>query len=153
MGRRFQKAAEFNNIIVIDDYGHHPTEIGATLNSISNINRRKVAIFQPHRYTRLKGLWNEFIECFKLSNIDLFFVTDVYAASEFEIENINSKKFVEDFKTKSNIEAFYVKGTIKEASKIVSEHLIPNDLVLTFGAGDITKMGTYLQQNYTNLVK
>ena len=153
MGRRFQKAAEFNNIIVIDDYGHHPTEIGATLNSISNINRRKVAIFQPHRYTRLKGLWNEFIECFKLSNIDLLFVTDVYAASEFEIENINSKKFVEDFKTKSNIEAFYVKGTIKEASKIVSEHLIPNDLVLTFGAGDITKMGTYLQQNYTNLVK
>ena len=80
-------------------------------------------------------------------------MTDVYAASEFEIENINSKKFVEDFKSKSNIEAFYVKGTIKEASKIISEYLIPNDLVLTFGAGDITKMGTYLQQNYTNLIK
>ena len=151
--RRFETKGKVNGVWVVDDYAHHPTEIGATLNSISNINRRKVAIFQPHRYTRLKGLWNEFIECFKLSNIDLLFVTDVYAASEFEIENINSKKFVEDFKSKSNIEAFYVKGTIKEASKIISEYLIPNDLVLTFGAGDITKMGTYLQQNYTNLIK
>lgn len=153
MGRRFQKIAEFNNIIVIDDYGHHPTEIGSTLKSISHSKRRKVAIFQPHRYTRLQGLWNEFIECFKNSNIDLLIVTDVYAASEFEIQNINSQTFVEDFKAKSKIEAVYIKGTIKETSENILPFLKPNDLVLTFGAGDITKMGTYLEKNYLNLIK
>lgn len=153
MGRRFQKAAEFNNIIVIDDYGHHPTEIGSTLKSVSLSERRKVAIFQPHRYTRLQGLWDEFVECFKNNNIDLLVVTDVYAASEDEIENINSQKFVEYFKNKSNIEAIYVGGTIKEASKNILPHLKSNDLVLTFGAGDITKMGSYLEENYTNLAK
>ena len=153
MGRRFQKAAEFNNIIVIDDYGHHPTEICSTLKSVSLSKRRKIAIFQPHRYTRLQGLWNEFIECFKNNNIDLLVVTDVYAASEDEIENINSQKFVEDFKNHSNIESIYVSGSIKEASKNILPNLKPNDLVLTFGAGDITKMGSYLEENYTNLAK
>ena len=70
-----------------------------------------------------------------------------------EIQNINSQTFVEDFKAKSKIEAVYIKGTIKETSENILPFLKPNDLVLTFGAGDITKMGTYLEKNYLNLIK
>ena len=148
MGRRFQIVADTNDIKIVDDYAHHPTEIQSTLSSIKNVKRRKIAIFQPHRYTRLQGLWKEFMDSF--NNIDKLYVVDVYSAGDNPIENINSDKFVQDFKLKhSKPEAKYVQGTIKQAADKIAPELKKNDLVLTLGAGDITKIGEMINDLLT----
>lgn len=144
MGRRFQLIEEFNNIKIIDDYAHHPSEIKATIESARNsTDRRLVAIFQPHRFSRLKSLWKDFMTSFEKA--DKLIVIDVYAASENEIEGITSENFVNAIDHK---DAVYAKGTIKEAAKQIIKDLQPNDIVLTLGAGDITKIGGYLKENY-----
>ena len=144
MGRRFQKTAKFNDITIIDDYAHHPSEIKATLKSIEKYNKgRKIVIFQPHRYSRLKSLWKDFQQCFINSDIDILFITDVYAASEEPISDINSKAFQEVLK-ENGVNAIYVNGSIEENSKQIFNYLKQNDLVLTCGAGDITQLGGYL---------
>lgn len=152
MGRRFQLIEEFNNIKIIDDYAHHPSEIKATIESVKKSTyRRLVAIFQPHRYSRLKSLWKDFMTSFEKA--DKLIIVDVYAASENSIEGITSEKFAEEINHKA---AIYTKGTIKEAAKQIIKELQPNDIVLTLGAGDITKIGGYLKENYeaqTNLCK
>ena len=85
MGRRFQKVGEFNGITLYDDYAHHPTEIKATLSSAEGMSGKNViAVFQPHRYTRLQNLWNDFLNSF--GGVDRVVVTDVYAASEAPID-------------------------------------------------------------------
>ena len=97
MGRRFQKVCSFNQIEIYDDYAHHPSEIKTTINSVKNAvkdNNRVIAIFQPHRYTRLQGLWEEFKQSF--NKADLLITIDVYSAGEDEITNINSKTFTEE---------------------------------------------------------
>lgn len=81
MGRRFQLSAKFDGICVYDDYAHHPSEIKATLNALQTFkDKRLVVVFQPHRYSRLQGLWNDFLKAF--DNVDKVYVTDVYSASE-----------------------------------------------------------------------
>ena len=141
MGRRFQLVSEFNGITIIDDYAHHPSEIKTTLESAKNAaNGRVVAIFQPHRYSRLKGLWNNFIKCF--DSVDKLYVTDVYAASEDPIDGINSEKFVQALNTDK---AQYISGTIEEAAKKIAPALKSGDFVITLGAGDITKIGNAIK--------
>lgn len=138
MGRRFQLICETNNIKIIDDYAHHPKEIKSTLSAIKDLKRRKITIFQPHRYTRLKGLWNEFLDSF--NDIDELFVVDVFnAGDKFDI-TYNSKNFVKEI-TKKGIKAHYIEGTIKEAGQKIAPELKQGDIVLTLGAGDITKIG------------
>lgn len=142
MGRRFQKIGEINNIKIYDDYAHHPSEIKTTLTSVKNALKDKarvVAIFQPHRYSRLQSLWNEFKLAF--DNADKLFVTDVFAASEEPIINITSENFVKDMNHK-NCE--YVSGNIQDASEKIFPQLKNNDIVITLGAGTITKMGNML---------
>ena len=142
MGRRFQKVCEYDGIKIYDDYAHHPGEIKTTLNAIKEAleyGNRVIAIFQPHRYSRLKGLWNEFKEAF--DSADLVFVTDVYSAGEAPLANITSEDFVKDL-NKENIK--YVKGDIKKVSEIVLPILKKNDIVITLGAGNITDLGKYL---------
>lgn len=144
MGRRFQLIEEFNNIKIIDDYAHHPSEIKATIESARKAtDRRLVAIFQPHRYTRLKSLWKDFMTSFEKA--DKLIVVDVYAASEDKIQGITSENFANEIKHK---DAICVKGSIKEASTQIIKTLQPNDIVLTLGAGDITKIGGYLKESY-----
>lgn len=148
MGRRFQLAAEFNDIKVIDDYAHHPSEIKTTIDSAKNsTDSRIVAIFQPHRYTRLKGLWNDFLTSF--DNADKLIVLDVYAASEEPLIESNSEAFTNQINHK---DAKYVSGTIAEAAKKISPMLKPSDFVITLGAGDITKLGKLLKEDYTERV-
>ena len=142
MGRRFQLVTEFNDIKIIDDYAHHPTEILATLKATRQYTKNRiVAVFQPHRYTRFQGLWNEFLNAFE--NSDLLIVTDVYAAGEKAVEGYTSKDFVSQIKHGSSV---HIAGGIKEAGKEISKLLKPSDTVLTFGAGDITKMGEILNE-------
>lgn len=138
MGRRFQLVADVNNIKIIDDYAHHPKEIKSTLNSIKNLKRRKVVIFQPHRYTRLKGLWEEFLDSF--NDIDELFVVDTFCAGDKFDEEYNSKNFVKEI-SKKGVNAQYIDGEIAQAGEKITPYLKENDIVLTLGAGDITKIG------------
>jgi len=138
MGRRFQLVANTNNIKIIDDYAHHPNEIKSTLSAIKELKRRKIAIFQPHRYTRLKGLWNEFLECFDY--IDELYVLETFNAGDKFDEIYNSKNFTEAI-IKKGIKAHYVEGNMDMAGQKIASQLQKGDIVLTLGAGDITKIG------------
>ena len=147
MGRRFQTVAEFNGIKVVDDYAHHPEEIKTTLSGLAaDKGGRKIAVFQPHRFTRLQGLWNDFLKAF--DDVDKRYVTDVYHASEEPIENINSENFVKDMKHK---DCKYVAGDMKNVAKIVFEDLQSGDIVITLGAGTVTQVGGYLKKISENL--
>lgn len=139
MGRRFQKVCEFSGVEVYDDYAHHPTEIKATLDaaSIRFGKENIVAVFQPHRYTRLQALWNEFNNSFK--NAGRVIVTDVYAASEDSITGINGQNFA------SAINAEYYGGSIEDVAKKLSPTLKSGNIVIGLGAGTITTLGKYLE--------
>ena len=143
MGRRFQKVAEFNGITVYDDYAHHPTEIKATLSSAEGMHDKNIiAVFQPHRFTRLKNLWDEFLKAF--DGVDRIIVTDVYAASEEPIEGINSRKFAEELMEKVNIPCEYIGGNMNDVAKKLYPTLKQNDVVIGLGAGTITALGQEL---------
>lgn len=138
MGRRFQLVADVNNIKIIDDYAHHPNEIKSTLCAIKNLKRRKIGIFQPHRYTRLKGLWDEFLNSFDV--LDELYVVETFNAGDKFDETYNSKNFVDEI-TKKGIKAKYISGNMSEVGKKIAPELKEGDIVLTLGAGDITKVG------------
>ena len=143
MGRRFQKVAEFNGITVYDDYAHHPTEIKATLSSAEGMQGKNIiAVFQPHRFTRLKNLWGEFLKAF--DGVDRIIVTDVYAASEDKIDGINSLRFAEELKTKVNVPCEYIPGSMSDVAEKLYPTLRKNDVVIGLGAGTITALGKEL---------
>ena len=144
MGRRFQKICEFNNIKVYDDYAHHPSEIKTTLSSVKNAvknSAKVVAIFQPHRYSRLQGLWDEFKTSF--DDADKLYAIDVYSAGEEDIEGISSENFISEINHKN---AKYISGNIEEATKKIYSLLEENDIVITLGAGTVTKIGSLLEK-------
>lgn len=154
MGRRFQTIFKDEMIEIIDDYAHHPSEIKATLKAAKeykekNRKQRVVAIFQPHRYTRLKALWNEFLESF--DDCDKLIVVDAYSAGdEFDFE-FNSKNFAGAYKAKAPAkEVNYIEGKISEIPLAVRQNIKDNDIVLTLGAGDITKLGALLGETLAN---
>lgn len=143
MGRRFQKVGEFEGISIYDDYAHHPTEIKATLSSSKSFkNRNVIAVFQPHRYTRLQNLWNEFMGAF--SDVNRVVVTDVYAASEDPIEGVNSEAFTNELKEKIDIPCENLKGDMKAVAKQLYPTLKSGDVVIGLGAGTITALGKEL---------
>ncbi|MFR1671538.1 MAG: UDP-N-acetylmuramate--L-alanine ligase [Candidatus Gastranaerophilaceae bacterium] len=143
MGRRFQKVGEFNGITLYDDYAHHPTEIKATLSSAEGMSGKNViAVFQPHRYTRLQNLWNDFLNSF--GGVDRVVVTDVYAASEAPIDGINSKKFTEELSQRISVPCEYISGNMNEVAKKLYPSLKKNDVVIGLGAGTITALGKEL---------
>lgn len=146
MGRRFQKVAEFDGIRIFDDYAHHPTEIKTTLDSAKLCtNDRLVAIFQPHRYTRLKGLWDDFLQSFDA--VDKLIIVDVFSASEDPIEGINSKAFSQTFKNK---DVTYIGGSMENAATKIMPLLKSGDMVITLGAGDVTRIGGELVKIHEN---
>jgi UDP-N-acetylmuramate--alanine ligase len=140
VGRRFEKRGEANGTIVLDDYGHHPTEIRATLATLAELfpNRRKLVLFQPHRYTRTKDLFDEFARSF--SQVDLLFLADVYGAGEPVIEGVDSRALAEAIKREGHRGVEYV-GPVKELTRKVLKNLKPDDVVLTLGAGNVNAAG------------
>ena len=143
MGRRFQKVGEFDGISLYDDYAHHPTEIKATLSSSKSFKGRNViAVFQPHRFTRLQNLWNEFMGAF--SDVNRVVVTDVYAASEDPIEGVNSAAFVSELKEETDIICEHISGDIPTVAKKLYPTLKSGDIVIGLGAGTITNLGKEL---------
>jgi UDP-N-acetylmuramate--alanine ligase len=137
--RRFQFKGDFDGITIIDDYGHHPTEILATLSAAKNgaRGRRTVVVFQPHRYTRTQELMDEFALCF--NNADKLYVLDIYAASEPPIDGITAEILTENIKKYGHKNATYI-GDIDTAAARVSKDLEAGDLVITLGAGSVTRL-------------
>ena len=138
--RRLEIKGETNDIIVIDDYGHHPTEIKITLKTVEENwpDRRKVVVFQPHRYSRTQALYDEFSRAFYQS--DVLLVMPIYAASEKEIQGVSSQNLCEEIKAHGHKEVIYVDG-FKAALSYLKQNLQPRDLLLTLGAGDVWKVG------------
>src|SRR5215204_1265227 len=147
--RRFQFKGDFRGISVVDDYGHHPTEILATLSAAKSGSggRRTVVIFQPHRFSRTKELMNEFALCF--NNADVLFVTDIYAASEQPIEDITAEVLTENIKKFGHKNANYI-GDVESAAEKVLPFLQEGDLVITLGAGSITRLSDEILERLKN---
>ncbi len=137
--RRFQFKGEARGIAVIDDYGHHPTEILATLAAAKNGSggRRTVVVFQPHRYTRTQELFDEFALAF--NNADVLFVLDIYAASEQPIEGISAEVLTENIRKYGHKNAIYIGDIDTAADKVIPE-LQEGDLLITLGAGTVTRL-------------
>ncbi len=136
--RRFEELGCVDNIRVIDDYAHHPTEIATTLQTAKECSEgRVIALFQPHRYTRLKALWRDFMD--SMIDVDHLIVSDVYAASENPIDQINAQRFVQDIQKFTDKPVLYIRkeNILNHVLKIVA----PGDLVITLGAGDINRIG------------
>lgn len=138
--RRFQIKAllEGRNILVVDDYGHHPTEIRATLAAAKTGGRRLVVLFQPHRYTRTAALHEDFARSFY--DADVVLLADIYAASEDPIEGVTSKALAEEMERFGHRNVRYI-GDVKNGAQALLEAAAPGDLVLTLGAGSIWRSG------------
>lgn len=144
--RRFTKIMEYNGAGIIDDYAHHPAEVIATLATARAIadkqNGKVIAIFQPHRYTRVQSLFNEFLTCF--SDADLLYIADIYSAGESEIANINSTNLVNEMKKqKSHKNVNYLESE-DQIKNIIIAHAKNGDLVVMMGAGTITTLANNL---------
>src|SRR5881394_3409514 len=141
--RRFQFKGEERGITLVDDYGHHPTEIKATLSAarIGAPNRRIVVLFQPHRYTRTADLMDEFASAF--NNADVLLVSDIYAASETPIEGINAEVLTGRIKSYGHKNAEYI-GALEGAAESLRSKVREGDLVITLGAGSVHRSGDQL---------
>ncbi len=141
--RRFHLRGEAGSVMVVDDYGHHPTEIKATLAAARQgwSERRLVVLFQPHRYTRTRDLLDDFAHAFK--DADHLFVTEIYAASEQPIPGVSGAKLVEAIRAAGHPSVTFVERK-EQLVEAVFPQVKPGDLVLTLGAGDIWKSGPAL---------
>ena len=147
--RRFQKVGNFKNTTIIDDYGHHPVEINSALSAARFLapESKIIAIFQPHRYSRLKDLFDDFCSCF--NKADTVFLLDVYAAGEKSIkkfESINLEKGLADYGHKN---VLYIQNQNLLAKNLL-KLIQPNDLIICLGAGSITKIANSLEEELKN---
>lgn len=137
--RRMEVLLKNNAVTVIDDYGHHPEEIKATIDAVRNAyTGRLVVFFQPHRYTRTRDLFAEFVRSFDRSNV--LMLTDIYAASETALPDVSSQALAAAITEHGHPDCHYIakdKSVVENALKFVK----PGDVLLTLGAGDITHLG------------
>ncbi|MFB0565681.1 MAG: UDP-N-acetylmuramate--L-alanine ligase [Candidatus Aminicenantaceae bacterium] len=135
IGRRFEFKKEVNNIMIIEDYAHHPTEIKATLEAAkSGWERRIIAVFQPHRYTRLSYLMKQFSASFTLA--DILVVTEIYPAGENPISNVSGKKLYKEIKNFGQSNVFF-EPDIKKIPAFIGRIAKPQDMIIVMGAGNI----------------
>ncbi|RKD33903.1 UDP-N-acetylmuramate--L-alanine ligase [Thermohalobacter berrensis] len=136
--RRFEIKGTFNQVQIIDDYAHHPTEIKATLNTASNLSHNRIwCVFQPHTYTRTKALLNEFAQSF--DKADKIIITDIYAAREKDRGIVHSKDLVEALKKRGK-DAIYI-DNFHEIADHLKKNITKDDIVLTVGAGNVFEIG------------
>ncbi len=141
--RRFQLRGEAKGVTVIDDYGHHPTEVKVTLEALKARagGRRMVVLFQPHRFTRTQALWDDFCRSFHLA--DLLLVTDIYPASEEPIAGITAEALALAIAERGHRHAAYA-GDLKAATERLAAEVLEGDVVLTLGAGSVWTAGEEL---------
>lgn len=151
ISRRFTLVGRVNGVSIIDDYAHHPTEIKAVLHSASLSNKGKtIAVVQPHRYSRLKNLFNEFCSCFDYA--DAVIVTPVYSAGETPIVGINSRNFANNISKKYCKNIFMV-DNIEQLRIIIDKITKSGDMVICLGAGDISSWAHKLFEDLLVLSK
>lgn len=139
--RRFQVITKTNEITIVDDYAHHPTEIIATIKAAKELcPKRLVIVFQPHQPRRLQDFWNDFVDTFKEEDGPVF-ITDLYIARGGEIKGISSMDLVQDI-NKPNVN--HLPGSIEEIAKHLSAFIKEGDFILIMGAGNITDLGSKL---------
>ena len=137
--RRLEIKGKVNGVTVVDDYGHHPTEIRETLAAARQVWKdRIIVVFQPHRYTRTQKLFNEFLTAFP--DADYLIVTDIYAASEKPIEGVSAANLCEGIRAHGHQNVIYLSGFDE-----MTDHLLamakPSDVIITQGAGSVWKVG------------
>lgn len=139
VGRRFevynQTLIAGKTVTMVDDYGHHPTELEATISTAKNAypNKRLVLVFQPHRYTRTRDLFDEFVQA--LTGTDLAVLLDVYSAGEAPLANFDSKNLLQALRLRGG-NGFYAEST-EQLNQLANDILLDDDVVLVMGAGDI----------------
>jgi len=144
--RRFETKFRTKNLRVIDDYGHHPTEIDATLKTALSLGReRLVVVFQPHRYSRTERLAEEFGKALQFA--DLVFVVPVYAASEDPIPGVTGQTIVDAVDRHGDTEAWYL-DDFSNAHHVVGNALKDRDLLVTLGAGNVHEVGRKIIRDY-----
>ncbi len=149
--RRFETKGKENGIWIVDDYAHHPTEIMATLQAAKETGaKRIVCVFQPHRYSRTKLLYEEFCKCF--TNCDKLILTHIYSAGEAPIPGVSGRGLAESIKVTTGQDVMYIDSFYR-----VEEHLFKNchegDLVITMGAGDVFRIGEELVKEFRQVEK
>ncbi|HHY37995.1 MAG TPA: UDP-N-acetylmuramate--L-alanine ligase [Clostridia bacterium] len=145
--RRFETIGEVEGIRIVDDYGHHPTEVMATLSSAKLVGKKRViCVFQPHRYTRTVRLSERFGAAF--ANADVVIITDIYPAGEKAIPGVSGRMIVDAIAKRSGKEAIYA-PTLEEAAKVVLEIVRPGDLLITIGAGNVSWVGRTVLDHLT----
>jgi UDP-N-acetylmuramate--alanine ligase len=135
--RRFTKVGETGGVTIIDDYGHHPVEIRAVLSAArEGVEGRVIAVVQPHRYSRLGGLMDEFAQAF--NDADVVYVAPVYAAGELPVEGVSAAALVERLKARGHRAAAEI-ADADALAKVLAADAAAGDMVVCLGAGDITK--------------
>ncbi len=136
-----------HNLPLFDDYGHHPKEISAVLSTLRDTypEKRLVVIFQPHRYSRTRDLFNDFVSC--LSKVDVLILLNIYAANEPSINTISSSTLADSIRRRSSIDPIVVKD-ISEIVEILPNVVNKNDVILTLGAGDVNKIPHQLKTHF-----
>jgi UDP-N-acetylmuramate--alanine ligase len=142
--RRFQVKADAGGILVIDDYGHHPTEIRATLQTAKEaFGRRTVVVFQPHRYSRVHDLFEEFCRAFHQA--DVLLVTEIYAAGEDPLPDVSGKRLAEGIERHGHRHVRFVED-LDQAFSLLASELQEGDLAMTLGAGSVTGLSDRLAE-------
>lgn len=146
--RRLENKGEVKGVMVVDDYGHHPTEIKTTLLAVRESwpEKRIVAVFQPHRYTRTEALFDDFTRAFY--NSDKLIVLPIYSAGEKSIKGITSSALCKKIKERGHVDVSYI-SSLEDAVDYLIEELKEEDLLLTLGAGNVLNVG----EDYLNRVK
>ena len=135
--RRFTRTGEYNGVTVFDDYGHHPVEIAAVLRAARKVTKGKVlAVMQPHRYTRLSSLFNEFCSCF--NDADTVILTPVYAAGEAPIEGASHMNLADGLHARGHRSVFTIDGP-EQLAPLVRNNIESGDIVVCLGAGTISQ--------------
>jgi UDP-N-acetylmuramate--alanine ligase len=138
VGRRFEIKGNFSGVTLIDDYGHHPAEIRATLEAARGCGyRRLLVLFQPHRYTRTLHLWDDFLRSF--NDADILVMTDIYAAGEPPIEGVTGEKLAEAISSAGHKNVVY-SSTLQGGIEYMLRESRPGDAVLTIGAGSVGRV-------------
>lgn len=137
VGRRFEIKGTFAGVTLIDDYGHHPAEIRATLEAARGCNyKRLLVLFQPHRYTRTKHLWDEFCRAFNLA--DVLVVSEIYAAGEAPIDGVTGQKLAEAISAAGHKNVVY-SNTIQKGVEVLLREAQPGEAILAIGAGTVNR--------------
>ncbi len=147
--RRFEILKQSDALIIIDDYGHHPVEIQATLSTVKEVwpDRRLVVVFQPHRYSRTEHLMESFFSSF--NDADKLLLLDIYSAGEEPIEGIHSQKIAEGVKEFGHKNVEYI-GSTESVIPHLQKILEPGDIVLTLGAGNIGELSHKLANRFND---